>query len=1333
MENLQLPPGSLFANRFEIRGTAGSGGMGTVYRARDHYSSAPVALKLLHRGAVGSDDAERFAREAQLLAELRHPNIVAYVAHGQTLEGQRFLAMEWLEGEDLAQRLCRGSLPLRDALLVVQRTAEALSVAHERRIVHRDLKPTNLFLPAGEISQLKLLDFGIARRLAAANVMTRTGTVVGSPEYMAPEQARGERELTSAADIFSLGCVLYECLTGEPPFVAEHIAAVLVRILFEEPVDIFTRLPDTPLAVAALLRDMLTKDPARRIADAAALLARLAQLGAVPELTPSMTLAAPIRPLATFAKDEQALFSLVVAAEPSSQTPLAATLSAENTPAEAERRTALLAAVRALGARADYLVDGALIVTMPQTGSARDQVAMAARIALLIKDRWTAASVSVTTGRGAAQGATPVGEVADRAMQILERCRRDPKDKPKESVSGVWVDELSVLLLGPSFAVSRVAQGALLVGEERGVDESRPLLGKPTPCVGRDAELSNLEGQLNSCIEESEGRVILITAPPGVGKSRLRHEFLRRVQQRSEPVTVLLSRGDLMNPGAPFGILEQAVRRLCGLYGGEPAETQQQRLRARIGEHIAPADRERLVLFLGQLSNISSPVERRPILIAAQQDPKIMQVQVRQAFIDWLRAECRAAPVLLIVDDLQWGDALSVGLIDDTLRELRQERLLVVALGRPEMHETFPKLWQAHRPLEVPLKGLSKKAAERLVQHALGRQMPSALAARLIEQSGGNALFLEELIRSASEGRSEWLPETVVAMLQARIGRLDAGPRRAVLAASVYGQTFWLGGVAAVLGRESALSEVEQYLSELSGSEVIEPHSVSQLLGHKEYAFRHALVRDAAYGLLSDADRATGHRLAGQFLEAAGEPDPAIFAEHFELGGARDAASRSFLSAAAFSIRRNDFQKALSFTDRAEALGVADERRVELHSHRGEAYAAMARWGEARDAFQTAAAYAGLQSDDRRAELLVELTATTYWGLDVNAARGHAAQALALAEQLGRDDLTAATMSWLGMISTSEGDVVGGLDWFQRSHQRTGGQKIAAMQPLLYYWLGQVEQGCQDARRVVELARSVNDVTTLMMALPSLALNLAARCRYAEAVEIFAEARDIGNRHKITTLLSRSVSMEAGWQFDVFDYQGAQTTAVEAYELAHSVQYVPPLVSSSLDQLFVLLRCGEVDRAEARLLQVRELIEKAAGWHEWIWNLRYTLARAEIDLERAEFRGALVRLATVINQEPRRQRVKYQILGLLLRARAFAGLGQLDDARVDLRDAVRLAQLAGNQALLLRAAAASLTLDHDPALHARARAIVDDMSAALGAMPARRAFEQSEIVRRIRA
>jgi serine/threonine protein kinase len=131
----------LFGNRFEIDELAGRGGMGAVYRARDRYSGDLVALKLLHSGKIGPDEAERFSREATLLAGLTHPGIVAHVAHGHAPDGQRFLAMRWLHGEDLAHRLHRGTLPLGESVLLLKRVTEALSFAHRQGVIHRELVP----------------------------------------------------------------------------------------------------------------------------------------------------------------------------------------------------------------------------------------------------------------------------------------------------------------------------------------------------------------------------------------------------------------------------------------------------------------------------------------------------------------------------------------------------------------------------------------------------------------------------------------------------------------------------------------------------------------------------------------------------------------------------------------------------------------------------------------------------------------------------------------------------------------------------------------------------------------------------------------------------------------------------------------------------------------------------------------------------------------------------------------------------------------------------------------------------------------------------------------
>src|SRR5882672_5507171 len=189
-----MQPGYVLADRFEIERVAGSGGMGTVYQALDRMTGSHAALKLVTRE---ESDTERFAQEARVLAELNHPAIVRYVAHGTTAEGHPFLAMEWLEGEDLSQRLAREGLSVAESLVLAKRVAAGLAAAHGRGVVHRDVKPSNILLVGGEPARAKLLDFGIVRLQLAgiaptASPMTRTGTLLGTVGYMSPEQATAD-------------------------------------------------------------------------------------------------------------------------------------------------------------------------------------------------------------------------------------------------------------------------------------------------------------------------------------------------------------------------------------------------------------------------------------------------------------------------------------------------------------------------------------------------------------------------------------------------------------------------------------------------------------------------------------------------------------------------------------------------------------------------------------------------------------------------------------------------------------------------------------------------------------------------------------------------------------------------------------------------------------------------------------------------------------------------------------------------------------------------------------------------------------------------------------
>jgi serine/threonine protein kinase/Tol biopolymer transport system component len=262
-------------SHYRILGPLGGGGMGVVYKAQDLSLERVVALKFLPPELSRDPDAKtRFLQEARAASTLDHPNICTIHEVGETDEGQLYLAMACYDGETLKQRLQRGPLPIDEALETAQQIARGLVKAHRSGIVHRDIKPANLMITADEI--VKILDFGIAK-LAGAAGLTRIGASLGTPGYMSPEQARGE-EVDHRTDVWSLGAVLYEMVTGRRPFRGDHDQAVLYALFNQEPDPVEQLRPDAPPELVRIIGRMLTKDPDRRYLTAAEALADLRAL-----------------------------------------------------------------------------------------------------------------------------------------------------------------------------------------------------------------------------------------------------------------------------------------------------------------------------------------------------------------------------------------------------------------------------------------------------------------------------------------------------------------------------------------------------------------------------------------------------------------------------------------------------------------------------------------------------------------------------------------------------------------------------------------------------------------------------------------------------------------------------------------------------------------------------------------------------------------------------------------------------------------------------------------------------------------------------------------------
>jgi serine/threonine protein kinase len=532
-----MQSGEIVDARFELRMAAGAGSMGTVWQGFDRVTGEMVAVKILRE--VDDAAVRRFFHEARILSGLEHPHVVRYLAHGLGPQGIPYIAMEWLEGEDLAQRLARAALRPEESVDLVLRVAGALGAAHARGIIHRDIKPSNLFLVGMEPSRVKILDFGIARGDEVSTILTRSGTIMGTPGYMAPEQVRGSRDIGPRVDVFSLGCVLYECLTGKKAYEGLDIFSVLAKLVIEPPPALDALRPDLPAALRDLVQRMMAHEPAERPLDGADVAQAMAQI------------------------------------------------------------------------------------------------------------------------EGYGNASPPRYSLLSRAG---ERPAISPDDLPETVVDDASHEQQNVL-----------------------------------PFVGRERDLRHLLGLVEAAFEESWSCPILIAAPSGMGKSRLRHELGIQLQERFPLVRILLGHAKPLFKGHDHSLLGSVL----------------------VGD-------------------------TKPLAHVASDE---MQNEFMKLAMNLVKTH----PVLLVLEDLHWADAASVRIVDVALRDLSDKPFCVLACARSEVHDIHPKLWAGRKLQEVRLGGLPRRVVEPVVRGVLGPSTAPETVSTIVERADGNAAVLETLIRQAAK------------------------------------------------------------------------------------------------------------------------------------------------------------------------------------------------------------------------------------------------------------------------------------------------------------------------------------------------------------------------------------------------------------------------------------------------------------------------------------------------------------------------------------------------------------------------------------------------------
>ena len=893
-----------------------------VYQARDLVNGGNVALKILIGGEQGL--AERFAQEVRLLSVLEHPHIVGYVTHGATADGAPYLVMPWLDGCDLQEKLRDRPLSVEETLMVARGVADALAYLHRRGLVHRDLKPTNLFLPHGELQNVQLIDLGIARGTVPARPLTLSGVLLGTPGFIAPEQAYGAHGVAPTVDIFALGCVLFECLTGRRLFSGSNVMAVLAKVLLEEAPRLRELRVDVPDSLERLIARMVAKEPELRPQDGAELQDWLADLD-----RPVSSASGMLPPPPSLTTSEQRMVSVLVAVLAPAALSGVAVLDitrAEVNPLQAHSAR--------FGVGIHALGEGVAVALAPEDLSAADGAAVLARFGAFVAQTYTGAQVALATGSATTEGEArmPVGAAIDRGVAMV-------RAGGTQGGRGVEVDEVTSALLTSRFDVRREGPNAYLKGERLSLDPTRLLLGRPTSCVGRERELTILSATLEECVEGGGPKVVLVTAPPGAGKSRTRHELARRLALLTDvKSTVIQCHGDPLHVTTPYAQVAQAVRQMIGLQGVE----NQLQIRQRISDHVASllpsAQVLRVTDFLGELIGATFDDGEHIALRAARHNEVAMADQVRLAFEDFVRAWCKRTSLLLVMEDLHWCDAMSVKLLDGALRKLTGSRLMLLALARPEVHDRFPHLWSNRHITEVRLPPLTPQASTRLVREVMGDKATDEEVGRIVDRSEGNAFYLEELIRAAVERarrRSslppplprEGLPETIIAVAQARLERLEPEVRKVLRAASVFGESFWAEGVGALVG--DSPQSVAAIIEKLVEHEAVVPSAVPSLAGMTELSFRHALLRRAAYATLTEDDRILGHRLAASWLESADE-DREVIALHWLEAGDRVRAAQAFADAGETRLARAQADAAARCA--ARALLLTDDGATDLET-----------------------------------------------------------------------------------------------------------------------------------------------------------------------------------------------------------------------------------------------------------------------------------------------------------------------------------------------------------------------------------------------------------------
>ena len=881
------------------------------------------------------------------------------------------------------------------------------------------------------------------------------------------------------------------------------------------------------------------------------------------------------------------------------------------------------------------------------------------------------------------------------------------------------VDEAAAT--GAADTSERLAPGPLLIG---GGSDALHL-------IGRDEQINVLQ----SCWKRAargDQQIAVISGEPGVGKTRLAHEFARSVGRHATVLAGRCDREPLVAYAPWVAILQRMIR-----------TTPAQALRRHLAGTEASSELADIVPEIRARIHVGTP---------GSATPEGRRYRLFDAVSQLLASASQSVPILLVIDDLHWVDQGSLLLLRHVIRGTREAALCIVLTHRndvpewsPDFRDLVESLRREHRPARIALHRLPDDDVRAMIEEWTGHDSPPALTRLVARHTEGNALFVVEMLKHLDEvgaltGPEKWeapmtledigLPEGIRQLIRRRLDRLGRTTNRLLTIAAVVGREFRLSIIENLVdvGEDAVLDAMDEALAAGIVSE--EPG------GPGRFSFTHTLIREVLYTSITAARRVRLHHRIATAIEHQPSPPETRLAElayHFGQAAVYMSAEKALeyarragdhaIETLAFESAAHWYEVALRAMDFIQEQGDATARRVDLQVKRGGSFFTVGRWAAARNAFEAALSLLGPAEHERRCELLVRLSEAAFWLMDVPAIRKFAAEAQALANHTGRDDLWADAQAWMASAVVSDGDIAAAIDMDRQALARAGGIRSfgLARTPLTLYWAGLLDDATQRGMQAVENARAAGDPAFLLYALQHLGLSLSGAGRFDEALRTFDEARAFGRSCGALPLLARATSMSVAPLLSLGDLDRAMARALDARELAHRIAFEPPLVSAGIDLLMIFARRQEPGQAEALLAETACAVQRASGWHAWKWDMRLSQARAELAFARGAWDEAVQAATHVIDQSRSRHRPKYEALGLVTRARAARRL----DARSavgDARTAVSVGRRLADPAVLLDCLIALVELEGTDALLDEAQRAAQNIAQAVSDDTLRSAF-----------